>query len=106
MCIDRVKKNMLPMCVKSCAMGAINFGERADILARAAARLAAVQRDFPKAQLCDMESVSVIYLITDAPAKYHKFAVADASKAPGMTRQDFLAGMFEPLRRAAKQIQG
>ncbi len=110
MCIDRVKKNMLPMCVKSCAMGAMHFGDRADILARAAKRLVAVQKEFPKAQLCDMENVSVIYLITDAPAKYHKFAVADASDAmkgaPGMTRQDFLAGMFEPLRRAAKQIQG
>jgi formate dehydrogenase iron-sulfur subunit len=54
--------------------------------------------------------VSVIYLINDDPAKYHKFAVADASDAmkhaPGMTRQELLAGMFEPLRRAAKQIQG
>lgn len=110
MCIDRVKKNMLPMCVKSCAMGAMHFGDRDDILARAAKRLVAVQKEFPKAQLCDMENVSVIYLITDAPAKYHKFAVADASDAmkgaPGMTRKELFAGMFEPLRKAAKQIQG
>jgi len=110
MCIDRVKKNMLPMCVKSCAMGAMHFGERADMLAKAAARLVAVQKDFPKAQLCDQESVSAIYLIVEEPAMYHKFAVADASGAlkgaPGMTRQDFLAGMFEPLRRATKQPQG
>ncbi len=110
MCIDRVKANLLPMCVKSCAMGAMNFGDRAEMLKLAAQRLVAVQKEFPKAQLCDMENVSVIYLITDAPANYHKFAVADASDstqgAPGMSRQQLLAGMFEPLRRAAKQIQG
>ncbi|SNR69561.1 formate dehydrogenase iron-sulfur subunit [Humidesulfovibrio mexicanus] len=106
MCIDRIKKNLLPICVKSCAMGAMHFGERADILAIAAKRLAVVQKEFPKAQLCDMDSVSVIYLIADEPAKYHKFAVADAAGAPGMTRQEFFAGMFEPLRRAAKQVQG
>jgi len=109
MCIDRVKKNMLPMCVKSCAMGAMHFGERSDILAQAAKRLVAVQKDFPKAQLCDMESVSVIYLIADAPAKYHKFAVADASDvkgAPGMTRGELLAGLLAPLRKGAGPLQG
>jgi len=110
MCIDRVRNNMLPMCVKSCAMGAMSFGERADMLDKAAKRLAAVKRKFPKAQLCNAESVSTIYLIADEPARYHKYAVADASDSPkgvpGMTRQEMLAGMFEPLRRAAKHIQG
>lgn len=110
MCIDRVKANLLPMCVKSCAMGAMSFGDRADILAQAAKRLVAVQKEFPKAQLCDMENVSVIYLIADAPAKYHKFAVADASDAlkgaPGMTRTEMLAGLLAPLRKGAQQIQG
>ncbi|GAB6126215.1 4Fe-4S dicluster domain-containing protein [Humidesulfovibrio idahonensis] len=110
MCIDRVKANRLPMCVKSCAMGAMSFGERADMLKLAAERLVAVQKDFPKAQLCDMESVSVIYLVADAPNKYHKLAVADASDAmkgaPGMTRQEMLAGLLAPLRKSAKQLQG
>lgn len=101
MCIDRVKKNLLPMCVKSCAMGAMTFGERADVLKKAAERLAVVQKQFPKAQLCDMDSVSVIYLVADAPTKYHKFAVADASDVmPGhMTRKEMLAGVLSPLRR-------
>ena len=106
MCIDRVRANLLPMCVKSCAMGAMSFGERADMLKLAATRLVAVQKEFPKAQLCDMENVSVIYLITDAPAKYHKFAVADASGAKGFTRHEMLAGLFGPLRKAAGTIQG
>ena len=43
MCIDRVRANLLPMCVKSCAMGAMSFGERSDMLALAlAARLGGV----------------------------------------------------------------
>jgi len=110
MCIDRVKKNLLPMCVKSCAMGAMTFGERSDILKIAAERLVAVQKENPKAQLCDMENVNVIYLVAEAPSKYHKFAVADASDAmkggPGMTRQQMLAGMFAPLRKLAGPAQG
>jgi formate dehydrogenase iron-sulfur subunit len=110
MCIDRMQANKLPMCVKTCAMGAMNFGERADMLKLGAERLVAVQKDSPKAQLCDMESVSTIYLIADTPAKYHKFAVADASdlmrKAPGMTRKEMLAGLLSPLRRNAKHLQG
>jgi formate dehydrogenase iron-sulfur subunit len=109
MCIDRVKKNLLPMCVKSCAMGAMSFGDRADMLKLAAERLVAAQKDFPKAQLCDMESVSVIYLVADAPMKYHKFAVADASDAPnrqGMTRKEMLAGILSPLRKSANHLQG
>ena len=106
MCIDRVRANLLPMCVKSCAMGAMSFGERSDMLKIAAKRLVAVQKEFPKAQLCDMDSVSVIYLVADAPAKYHKFAVADASDAPGMTRQQMLAGAFAPLRKLAQNLQG
>jgi len=109
MCIDRVKANLLPMCVKSCAMGAMHFGDRADMLALAAKRLVAVQQKFPKAQLCDMESVSVIYLVADAPAKYHKFAVADASDvkgAPGMSRGELLAGLLAPLRKSADTLQG
>jgi len=107
MCIDRVRANLLPMCVKSCAMGAMSFGERADILKMAAERLEAVKKDFPKASLLNKDEVSVIYLVADTPAKYHKFAVADASDAvPGMTRKDLLAGAVAPLRRIARSLQG
>jgi len=106
MCIDRVRANLLPMCVKSCAMGAMSFGERSDILNKAAKRLVAVQKDNPKAALLNQEDVSVIYLVADAPARYHKFAVADASDTPGMTRKEMLAGLAAPLRTIAKSLQG
>ncbi|PKN09399.1 MAG: formate dehydrogenase [Deltaproteobacteria bacterium HGW-Deltaproteobacteria-8] len=106
MCIDRVQANLLPICVKTCAMGAMNFGERSAMLKLAAERLVTVQRTFPKAQLLNKDDVSVIYLVTDAPATYHKFAVADASDAPGMTRKEMLAGAFAPLRKIAQSVQG
>ncbi|MCM0756396.1 formate dehydrogenase [Desulfovibrio aminophilus] len=104
MCIDRVQANLLPMCVKSCAMGAMNFGERATMLKMAGDRLAAVKKKFPKAQLCNPDDVSVIYLVADEPKKYHEFAVAEA---PGLlTRQQMLAGLASPLRRVARALRG
>ena len=66
MCIDRVRAGMLPMCVKSCAMGAMHFGERDDILKKAEARLAQVKKEFPKAQIVDAPYVNVVFLATFA----------------------------------------
>jgi formate dehydrogenase iron-sulfur subunit len=104
MCVDRVKANLLPMCVKSCAMGAMNFGERADMLKMAADRLVMVKKKFPKAQLCNPDDVAVIYLVADEPKKYHAFAVAEGPAL--LTRKQMLAGAFTPLRRLARAMQG
>ena len=104
MCIDRVKANLLPMCVKTCAMGAMAFGERADMLKLAAEKLAVIKKTWPKAQLCNPDDVAVIYLVADDPKKYHDFAVAEGPEP--MTRKQMLAGAFEPLRRLARAIQG
>jgi len=104
LCIERVRANRLPMCVKSCAMGAMQFGERAELLKLASERLATVQKEYPKAALLNQDDVSVIYLVADAPEKYHKFASAD-SPARQMTRQQMLAGLFaEPLRRIGRSL--
>ncbi|HMM39385.1 MAG TPA: formate dehydrogenase [Desulfovibrio sp.] len=104
MCIDRVRANLLPMCVKSCAMGAMNFGERADMLKMAADRLASVRKRFPKAQLCNPDDVAVIFLVADEPKKYHAFAVAEGPQL--LTRKQVLAGLASPLRRAARTLRG
>lgn len=104
MCIDRVRANLLPMCVKSCAMGAMTFGERADILKLAEARLAAVKQEFPKASLLNPTDVAVVFLVAHEPKLYHAFAVADASGP--VTRQHVLAQAFAPLRRAIQGTQG
>jgi formate dehydrogenase iron-sulfur subunit len=67
MCIDRVKNGLVPICVKTCPTGAMNFGEREEMLRLAKKRLAELKKQYPKAQLVDADSVSVIYLIIDEP---------------------------------------
>ena len=76
MCIDRVSNGLKPACARICPTGAMNFGERAEILKMANERLAALKEKYPKAQLLDADQVRVIYLVTDDPKKYHKNAVA------------------------------
>ncbi|MEW5773895.1 MAG: 4Fe-4S dicluster domain-containing protein [Thermodesulfobacteriota bacterium] len=100
MCIDRVQANRLPMCVKTCAMGAMNFGEREAMLKLAEERLAVVKKKLPKAQLLDKDALAVIYLVADDPKLYHKYAVAQAP-AP-MSRKQFFAKVFAPARGLAR----
>ncbi len=76
MCIDRVSNGLVPACVKVCPTGTMNFGDRDEILKLAKQRLNALKKKYPKAQLLDADSVRTIFLVTDDPAKYHKFAVA------------------------------
>lgn len=102
-CFDRLSAGLIPVCVKSCPTGAMNFGERADMLKLAEERLAAAKQEFPEATLADPGDVNVIYLLTDTPKHYHTHAIADAT-APGMDRNRFLAKAASPLRRALRQL--
>ncbi len=83
MCIDRISNGLKPACVKSCPTGAMNFGERSEILQMAKDRLAALKEKYPKAQLLDADQVRVIYLVADDPKKYHKNAVASLQRSNG-----------------------
>lgn len=74
MCIDRLQAGMLPICVKTCPTGAMQFGEREEILALAKKRLAEVKKTFPKAFLANPDDVNVIYLLADDKDKYFKYA--------------------------------
>jgi len=101
MCNDRVSSGLLPMCVKTCPTGTMNFGAREEMLKLAHARLDLVKKEFPKAQLVDEASVNVIYLITDEPKNYANSVVADARPIPGpLTRKEFFAKFTAPLRAA------
>jgi formate dehydrogenase iron-sulfur subunit len=105
MCIDRVKANLLPICVKTCPTGTMNFGEREEMLALAKKRLAAVQKEHPQAQLLNADDVNVIYLISDKPEFYHrKLAVNHSSSA--VSRRVALGGMKDMFRSGLRSFFG
>lgn len=103
MCLDRVQNGLEPACVKTCPTGAMRFGGRDEVLAKAGERLAVIQAKYPQAALLDPDEVNVIYLVAHEPGLYHDFAVASAG-TPGMTRQAALKRMFRPLRRMAPSL--
>ncbi|GAB7079410.1 4Fe-4S dicluster domain-containing protein [Megalodesulfovibrio paquesii] len=103
MCFDRLSAGLIPMCVKSCPTGTMNFGEREEMLKLAQERLAAAKKDFPEARLADPDDVNVIFLLIDEPKNYHTHAVAEA-ESPRMDRTRFLAKTTNPLRRALQNL--
>ncbi len=74
LCLDRITDNMIPACVKSCPTGAMTFGERDKILDMTNKRVEELKKTFPKATAIKPDELRVIYLVTDDPAKYFKFA--------------------------------
>jgi len=84
MCLERVEANKLPMCVKPCITGAMQFGERGKMISMAHERLAVVKKEFPEASLLDIDSVRVIYLITHERKMYHHLASLDEHTKTGV----------------------
>ncbi len=105
MCLDRVKNGMLPACVKTCPTGAMNFGERKDMVDLAKERLRQVQGDYPKAELVDMQSVNVIYLSRFEPKKYYEFMYAKNAPKNTMTRKQMLARVTRPFVQVGESIR-
>ena len=103
MCLDRVQNGLLPACVKVCPTGAMNFGEREDILKLADHRLQAAKKRWPNAALLDSDAVRVIYLVAYNPKLYHDYAVASAG-AHGMTRQMALRRMMRPVKSLGSRL--
>jgi len=103
MCLDRVHNGLLPACVKTCPTGAMNFGERPDMVALAKNRLSIVKKANPKATLLDADDVNVIYLVAEKPGLYHKFAVA-SNTAFDITRKVALRRMFKPLTNIVSRL--
>lgn len=98
MCNDRVHNGLKPACVTSCPTGAMNFGERSEMVALAKDRLAVVKGSFPKAEVLDTDEVNVIYLVTYPSTLYHEFAMAPPSKrSGGVTRKVAMRKMLKPF---------
>ncbi len=74
LCFDRITNGMIPACVKSCPTGAMQFGERGKILEMCKKRVADLKVNFPKAAAINPDDVRVIYIVTDEPKKYWKYA--------------------------------
>ncbi|MCJ7616621.1 MAG: formate dehydrogenase [Desulfobacterales bacterium] len=103
MCNDRVQNGLLPACVKTCPTSAMNFGDREEMLVMAGKRLAAIKKVYPKAKLLDPDDVRVIYLVTEDPMLYHKFAVASNS-AFDISRKVALNKLLRPLTRLTARL--
>lgn len=100
MCIERVQNDLVPMCVKTCCTGTMNFGERADMMALAEKRLAEVRKTNPEAMLADPDFTSAIFLLGYSPDRYWEHAVSEAP-AP-MNRQQLFARLTSPVRKAVR----
>lgn len=74
MCFDRITSGLPPACVLSCPTGAMVFGERDAMLAEARRRVDILKKTWPKAQALNADDVRVIFIVTDDPLKYHKYA--------------------------------
>ena len=103
MCNDRVENGLEPACVKVCPTGAMNFGDREDIMKLAQKHLAAAQKKFPNATLLDPDDVRTVYLVGFDPNFYHEYAVASATEY-GISRHAALRKMFRPFAGIVSQL--
>jgi formate dehydrogenase iron-sulfur subunit len=103
MCYDRVFNGLQPACVKVCPTGAMNFGERGEMMSLANERMGKVKKKFPRAALLDTDDLQVIYMVAHEPNRYHEFAVA-STRTFDITRQVALKRLLRPITNFSARL--
>lgn len=74
LCADRTAAGLKPACVTTCAPGALEYGEREEMLAKATERVKYLQMNgFPNATIygrTELGGLNKIYILTDSPDKF------------------------------------
>ena len=84
MCHDRVdnedlpEADRIPACAKACPSGAIQFGDRQDMLDAADDRIVALREDFPDAAVLDRRDVRLLILLGDRESM-HKMTTVESA---------------------------
>jgi formate dehydrogenase iron-sulfur subunit len=102
-CQDRVPAGQVPACAKTCPPGAIQFGERDELLEKAEARLAFLRngapRQFPKAMLYNPSGVggtAMMYILPeDNPGRFN------LPEAPSSATANVWQKIVQPLGEVA-----
>jgi formate dehydrogenase iron-sulfur subunit len=99
-CQDRTTNGMKPACVKTCPAGALDWGDRDQMVAKADARVQVLktERDFPKANVygkTQLGGLGRIYVLTAPPEAY---GLPKDPKYPAMT---VLKDILQPLGQVA-----
>lgn len=109
LCIDRVEEGLKPACVSTCPTGALQFGERNELLQYAEDRVKYLRANgFPRATIYgkfELGGLNKLYVLTDTP---DKFGLPVDPKVPNVTFwQDYVqpyASWLIPLALAGSAV--
>ncbi|WP_053368447.1 4Fe-4S dicluster domain-containing protein [Bacillus sp. FJAT-27245] len=73
MCTDRLEEGMQPACVTTCHTGAMEFGEKDDMIRKAEKRVQEIKGRFPNAMVYNPQGVGgthTVYVLAEKPSVY------------------------------------
>lgn len=73
MCTDRIEEGLQPACVTTCHTGAMEFGNKDEMIQKAEKRLSQIKDKYPNANVYNPQGVGgthTVYVLTDKPSVY------------------------------------